>query len=176
MAVFGNTTPSGTISEIFGDEKDVTELILGEPGLAQKVTAYIDGLGPGVGNQAVKMVIYADSAGNPGALVAISNAVTIIDGQAAGWVDFPLPAPVLLAPGTYWVGYHGGPVERTARWYFAAGSGKLRWAADTYADGPANPFGSAGVANEASKVYVTYDPLSSGGGHASPSMGSRLGV
>ena len=31
--------------------------------------------------------------------------MTIAAGQAAGWVDFPLTSPPILAAGKYWLGY-----------------------------------------------------------------------
>ena len=58
-------------------------------------------------------MIYADSGGNPGALLGVSNAVTITAGQAWGWVDFTFPTPVAIQPGTIWMGYIAGSTNES---------------------------------------------------------------
>src|SRR5581483_7368606 len=55
--------------------------------------------------------------GAPGSLVAVSSEVTIAAGQAAGWVDFPLPSTVTLAAGNYWLGYWYGSNTAAQAYY-----------------------------------------------------------
>ena len=59
------------------------------------------GLGAGSGSQPVRAVMYANSGGNPGALLGVSNAVTVTAGQAWGWVDFTFPSAVSFRRGRF---------------------------------------------------------------------------
>ena len=45
---------------------------------------------------------------SPGALLGVSNAVTITAGRSWGWVDFTFPTPVAVSAGTVWMGYIAG--------------------------------------------------------------------
>ena len=78
-----------------------------------KLTGYVSGLGAGSGSQPVRAVIYADSGGAPGALLGVSNAVTITAGRAWGWVDFTFPTSVSVSAGTVWMGYIAGSHGRS---------------------------------------------------------------
>ena len=86
------------------DRKEVSKFTAPQAGNVFKLTGYMSGLGAGSGSQPVRAVIYADSGGNPGALLGVSNAVTITAGQAWGWVDFTFPSAVSIQAGTVWLG------------------------------------------------------------------------
>lgn len=135
---------------------------LSEPGVVTMLSVYLDGLGPGVGGQVMKALLYAAAAGVPTALKVASAEVTVADGQAAGWVDFPVVDPVTIPPGDYWPGWIGGGVHQAAQVRRAATAGKdERWLADTYSDGPADPAGAMNqIATREYSVYATYTPLS----------------
>ena len=44
-------------------------------------------------------VVYADSGGSPGSLIAVSNQVTFASTNTAGWYDLPFSTPVGFAAG-----------------------------------------------------------------------------
>lgn len=135
--IFGHTSVGGSTLELPIDTKRVSRYTLSQTRLASKLCVYCDGDGAGVGEQVARAVVYdAD-----GALVAVSDEVTILDGQDAAWVDFPLPAAVELVAGDYDLGVISGGVTMSARIYHDTG-GTGQHNADTYTDGPADPFGS----------------------------------
>ena len=81
-----------------------------QPGLVSKLTGYVSGLGASSGSQPVKAVLYADSAGSPGALLGVSSQVMVQAGKAWGWVDFTLSSSVQVQAGPVWMGYIAGCV------------------------------------------------------------------
>src|SRR5262249_3002868 len=98
---------------------------LGASSTATKLTAYVRG---GSSAVPVRTVIYSDSNGKPGALVAVSQQVTLAAGQAAGWVDFPLSSSVGLGAGKYWLGFwYGGSA---AAYYYDAVAGSEAYTPD----------------------------------------------
>lgn len=85
-----------------------------------------------------KALIYADNAGVPGALIAVSAEVV---GMSTGvLIDFLFSSPPTVTSGTaYWVGLIG---STTSNWYRSGGGGADVVNADTYSDGPADPAGA----------------------------------
>jgi glucose/arabinose dehydrogenase/PKD repeat protein len=157
---FGRTTVG--VSEIGGAKADVkagNKHTLPEPGTVNKIYAYVDGKGPGTGAQKMRMAIYADSSGAPGALVVTSSEVTIADGQEPGWVGFSVPAGAALPAGSYWiVSHHGSASDTIRRYKVTRTSGTAKANTDSYADGPANPFGAASDGAPLFSFYAAYTP------------------
>lgn len=113
----------------------------------------MDGLGSGTGNQAHRAVVY-DVAGN---LLATSAETVVVDGQAAGWVDFRFPAPVLLAAGDVDVGLISGGASNSSRVYVDDPDGAGgKFNADPYSDGPTTVFGAATALTARTAAFVTY--------------------
>jgi hypothetical protein len=108
------------------------------------------------GQQLLKGVVYADQAGTPGALLAVSNELSFSSTNSAGWYDLSFPSPVALQPGTYWIGVMSGVTANVAgfRWNNVAGARAIN--SDTYSSGPGNPFGTATIDSEQMSVYATY--------------------
>ena len=100
-------------------------------GVGATVTKLIGYLSGGASPSQIRAVIYADSSGNPGALVATTDEVTVGAGAGAGWVDFPFAAPVDLNPGAYWIGYWLG--TNSATLYYDNVTGSERFAQAAYA-------------------------------------------
>ena len=103
----------------------------------------------GAGSSSAKAVIYADSAGVPGALVATSNEV-IISNTAISWNEFVFATPPMLnAQSKYWLGIHVGSTPLAVRLssitFGPTVALALYSSADTYSDGPSNPFGVPGL-------------------------------
>jgi len=106
---FGETLIGSVDSLATSDSKNVFAATAPVTGTISKFTGYLSGLGSGVGSQPFRVVIYADSSGNPGALLKISDEVIILDSSAFAWYDFILPTPLAVTAGTtYWIGYYIG--------------------------------------------------------------------
>ena len=119
----------------------------------------------------LRAVVYADSGGEPGAFVAVSSEVTIAPSQAAGWVDFPLPAGVTVAAGRYWLGYWFGGSGAT--FAYAAVSGGERYVPAAYSSSGSPPasYGSAATSDSSYSLYAT---VGSGAGGGSPPASTGL--
>lgn len=107
-------------------EIDVTQYLV-------RIAVYLDGEGPANADQVVRGVIYRD-----GALAAAGDAVTIEDGQSAGWVSLPFtPSGVRLVPGSYRFGLHAGVTDEGADYYLADTAGGLTvFSGLPFTDGP----------------------------------------
>lgn len=137
------------------------------PGVVTKMTGYLSGLGPGVGNQKVRAVIYEDGVYTTGAsssarLLAVSDEVTITDGAAYSWVDFNFSKFYQLSAVAVRLGYiWDTPTDGSQIKAFTGGA--LRYqntGSDTYSDGPDPTFGIvSGAAGSISdySLYVTVD-------------------
>jgi PKD repeat protein len=166
---FGVTTPGTGVAKAGANNKLVSKFSAPEAGSAVKVTAYVSGLGGGAGSQVTRAVVYADSGGNPGALLGVSDEVSTPAGRAWGWVDYTFPSPVPIQAGTIWIGFLNGDQTNVIQRAYSSVTNDLRYNADSggYADGPSNPFGSAisGLDYHLS-LNVTY--LRAGAGSNSP--------
>lgn len=106
-------------------------------------------------------MIYADSGGSPGALVAVGTEVSYRgDVNGSGWFELPLGAPVSLGQGTYWLGFITGAATEGLGYAYDSVAGGRAYNANTLAGGPSNPFGSATKDSEQASIYATYTPTS----------------
>ena len=114
---------AGSISRVFGydtidgfsyashnwplaNNQQVQPATLTEPGLLTSIRTYFYSVADAPGSaMRVRGLVYADAAGAPGALIAVTPEVSSIVGGA--WRDLPLATPVALPPGTYWIGIWG---------------------------------------------------------------------
>jgi PKD repeat protein len=144
-ATFGVTTPGALVDTAGANNKAVSKFSAPEAGTVTKVSGYLSGLGAATGSQVVRAVLYADSGGEPGALLGVSNEVTVNAGQAWGWVDFPFASAVPIQAGTIWMGYLGGDTSDVIQRRHSSVTNDLRYNANAggYAAGPSNPFGTA---------------------------------
>lgn len=126
-------------------------------GTLSKLTFYVGGAGAG-GTQVFKGLVYADSAGSPGALVAnaVTNAITVASADAAGWVDMTFATPPAVTNGaTYWLSVIAGGTTLKAQRY-STGGANLVYKAATYPTYP-DPFGTPdGTVVEVFSLYATY--------------------
>jgi glucose/arabinose dehydrogenase len=157
--MIGLTTIGTSILGVTADAKWGNRYNLSEPGSFTQISAYVDGQGTGSGGQMTRALIYADSAGNPGALRATSATVTVPTGRGAAWVDFPISPPVSLPIGDYWLVLHGGPTGNAARRYGIAETAAERYNTDPFATGPADPFGPATTGHWRWSLFATYTPV-----------------
>lgn len=106
------TVPSAGMT---ADMKRGSKFTLAEAGTLSSFSAYLDGLGGASGTQNVRVVLYRDASGVPGAKVAESTTVSIASGAAASWVTFPAAQAAVLDPGAYWLVLHTGGTGSTLR-------------------------------------------------------------
>ncbi|MDX6505131.1 MAG: hypothetical protein QOE29_2256, partial [Gaiellaceae bacterium] len=155
-AIFGASTVGAFTDTASTDYKEVSRYTA-VAGSVTKLTGYVSGLGPNVGLQSVRAVLYADAGGSPGALLAVSNAVTVVSGQQWGWVDFVLPAPVVVSAGTIWMGYIASANNDLTQLRYDSVTADLRYNANAggFAAGPTNPFGTAVQSSIHYSLYAT---------------------
>lgn len=111
------------------------------------------------GSSASKLVIYSSTLGEPDALLATSDEVTITNTtEEAISYTFSGAEQIAITSGTtYWVGIHytdpGVPSVQVSR---ANTANLLRSGSDTYSNGPANPCSCAVASNGAADIYFEY--------------------
>jgi subtilisin family serine protease len=159
-ATFGKSSVGASSdSGIFADYKVVHAATLPAAGTVTKLSLYAI---PGLNSpspQALRGVIYADSGGSPGALVAVGTEVSYRgDVNGSGWFELPLDVPVRLSPGTYWLGFITGAATEGLGYAYDSVAGGRAYNANTLAGGPSNPFGSATKDSEQASIYATYTP------------------
>ena len=144
---------------IFSGYKVVHAAALATAGAVTKLSVYAI---PGVNSpspQALRAVIYRDSGGSPGALVASGPEVTYRGTtNGSGWFDLPLTAPVALAPGSYWLGFTTGTTSEGMGYRFDSAANSRAYNTNAFAGGPTDPFGSATKDSEQASIYATYTP------------------
>lgn len=161
MATFGKTSIGGTGENVSAGFKQVFEHTLGEDGRVSKLTIYLQN---SVATQAMKGIVYADSAGAPGALIAVTAAYSHTSGSPDGWYDLPaFPGGLVLKAGVYHIGIHADTTDAGCKFAWDTNVFNRDWSADTYSDGPTDPFGApGGTDNFGGSIYATYDALKVG--------------
>ena len=148
-------TPSGALRINF---KRGSSFTITQPVRVQAVSAYLDGLGgPTSGSQDVGLVLYKDTNGAPSELIGSYGTLTIPAGMQPRWITaegYGLPE---LQPGKYWIMIHTSGPTAIARYYF---DGTQNWYgnADTFSDGPANPFGAGQAGDGTMSAFISYSP------------------
>ncbi len=99
-------------------------------------------------------MIYADNAGAPGALIAVTNQITVPANAAPGWFDFSFASSPNLPAGNYWLGYWFGG---TASVYYdtIANAGRYISASYSAAGNPSANFGGGTASSIALSLYAT---------------------
>ena len=184
MAVLGDNTVGATLSvALTGDVKSVSRFPVASP--LQFTTGYHYLVNNGTAAQAVRMVVYADSSGAPGALLgqSIEQIVQPVDVATPptitgilsppgtltawpdGWVQFSFPSVVLIDAGFVWVGLHRGTTGGNVKSRYNTGTSAQR--NDVYSDGPADPFGTptAGTFQWSTWIDVSAAPVPQGISH-----------
>lgn len=139
--IVGRFDIGATAYELDSDTKLAARFNLAQAGLLSKGSVYLDGLGAGIGPQVAQLAVY--DALN--ALLAVSDEITVVEGQEPGWVDLAFAVSGLtLEIGDYFIALLGGATANTIQVYGSDPHGMGgKTNADTYTDGPSDPFGSA---------------------------------
>lgn len=152
---FGRTTVAGlTSAPMTTNQKRGSKFTLSDKATLLQMKAYLDGTGATTGSASVRLVLYRDSGGVPGARLAQSPTATINAGLTGRWVSFN-PPPVALNPGAYWIVIHTGGTDQLIR---NRGDGAANWYAnlDDYSDGATDPFGTGWTGSVTLSVNATY--------------------
>jgi hypothetical protein len=153
---FGNTAIGTYFDQNSANAKSASSFICASNGQITDIYAYVArATSTGTGEAA----IYADNSGQPGALIAQSNAESITTSYS--WVDFQLPTPKNVTSGTvYWLSICS---DDALNLYVVAGSGVRVHNGNIYSGGFSNPFGSVWGTDTtgAMSIYASAIPVNS---------------
>jgi hypothetical protein len=158
LRAFGRIQESAVPSAgMTANRKRASKFTMTENGTLLSLWAYLDGSGGVVtGDQEVRLVLYRDDGGVPGARVAESTTKWFAPGAPAAWRSFTVPA-VPLTAGNYWIAVFTGADAGVVRNYGDGSS--VNWIAndDTFVGGAADPFGGNTTTGAVTlSVYATY--------------------
>ncbi len=158
LRAFGIIHAGPVLSDgLSANRKRASKFTMAENGQLLSLWAYLDGNGGVVtDDQEVRLVLYRDNGGVPGAKVAESTTKWFAPGAPANWRSFTVPE-VPLTAGNYWIAIFSGVDAGVVRNY-AQASG-VNWIIndDTFAGGAADPFGGNTTTGSVTlSVYATY--------------------
>lgn len=156
MATFGKITNSSGSTSSSIDRKKVSSAIPSSNGTATSIT--IRGRVTSE-NTVIKGVIYSDSGDAPDALLATSDEITVNSSTEQDWTGNLTGAQqISITAGTkYWIGFHQQDPGSGGFAISRAGiTDNSQTNADTYSDGPSDPFGTPDLEAGPIDVYVTY--------------------
>jgi hypothetical protein len=154
-STFGKTSVGGSPDAFSANRKRVNKYPLSVAAKVSKLSVYLAPTSTS-GQQVLEGIIYADSSGKPGALLATSSQLTFASTNSAGWYDLTFQTPISLAAGNYWIGVITGGSGSVAGFRYDSVSGARDANANTYSSGPSNPFGSFSTDSEQTSLYATY--------------------
>jgi subtilisin family serine protease/fibronectin type 3 domain-containing protein len=154
---FGKTNVGESTDSFLADRKRVSRYALSIAATVSKLSIYLAPTGTS-GEQVMKGLVYADSSGSPGALLATSAQLAFKSTNTAGWYDLTFAAPPVLAAGDYWIGIITGTASHVAGFRYDSVAGSRDYNQDVYTSGPTNPFGSFSTDAEQTSLYATYSP------------------
>jgi sugar lactone lactonase YvrE len=159
-ATFGNTSVGEVPdSGMFANYKIVHAATLPVRGSVTKLSLYAI---PGINSpspQALKAVIYSDSGGSPGSLLATGTEVTYRGNvNGSGWFDLPLASPVSLSSGTYWLGFITGTTTEGMGYRYNSAPNSRAYNVNSYTSLPTSTFGTPTKDSEQASIYATYTP------------------
>ena len=109
----------------------------------------------------IRGVIYTNSGGQPGTLVAVTSEVSVAANRAAGWLVLPLASPVQLAAGSYWLGYWYADGNSRLYYLNVAGAERYKAAAYSATGNPPTSFGTSSSASSSYSLTASFVPAGS---------------
>jgi hypothetical protein len=155
QGTFGKTTVGASTDAFATGRKRVNMYALSRAGLVSKLDIYLQPTGVS-GQQSIEGILYANSAGAPGALLGVSTELVYHSTEAAGWYELSFTTPLNLPAGNYWIGVITGSASDVAGYRYDSVTGSRDYNTNAYASGPSNPFGSPTVDAEQMSIYATY--------------------
>lgn len=155
LAWLGKTTLGGSLGSLPANFKNVNRYSLPTGALVWELRIFLFP-NRATGQQVLRGIVYADSNGEPGALVGATNELTFHSTQSPGWYDLAFPTLLRLPAGNYWIGVIMGPGDRVAGVTYDTVAGSRAYNANAYSSGPSDPFGPIGVGNEQISFYLAY--------------------
>ncbi len=141
-ALFGNNTVGSESGAMSTDRKRCSPYVTNTAGTVTDIYVYLAGTNT-TGNQAERAVVYAMSGSLPASLLATSAEQQVSGTSTAAWVKFTLSTPLNVVAGqSYCLGLISGATSALMSVYDNPTSGSFLGNADTYSDGPSNPFGT----------------------------------
>jgi thermitase len=156
-ATFGVTSVGGSSDSYAANRKRVSRYTLGTSGSVTKLSIYLAPTATS-GQQVLKGVLYADASGSAGGLLGVTEQLTFVSTNAAGWYQLKFPSAVHLTAGKYWIGVITGAGSGVAGFRYTSVSGSREYNNNTYTSGPSNPFGTGSFDSEQTSLYATYSP------------------
>ena len=153
---FGKTDIGASCDTFVSNHKRVNEYSVSSTATISRLSVYLK---PGStrGGQALEGILYADSNGAPGALIAATGSLTFYSTNAAGWYDMAFAAPPSVNAGNYWIGIISGDNSRAASYCYDNASSNVRDYNDqAYSAGPSNPFGTVSRDNRVMSLNASY--------------------
>jgi hypothetical protein len=139
------------------NRKRASKFTMTENGQLLSLWAYVDGDGGVItDDQEMRLVLYRDNGGAPGAKVAESSTKWFAPGAPVAWRSFTVPE-VPLAAGAYWIAIFTGVEGGVVRNYGVGGTNNWIANDDTFAGGASDPFGgNTSTGSVTLAVYATY--------------------
>src|SRR5690349_4268919 len=109
--------PSSGLTANFKRGSKVT---LTELATATELCAYLDGNGGASGSQVVRMALYRDASGVPGAKIVETDEHPISANDITQLWCFEIPF-TSLSPASYWVVLHSGSTANVGRYFYDSG-------------------------------------------------------
>lgn len=160
MATFGKTTNGASTQSYTSDRKLVS---LATPTTSGTVTAGVCRMYTATAvSVPVRMVIYSSTAGEPDALLAVSDDTSFNSNTEADRAfTFSGANQIQITGGVgYWIGPHYDYTTQAVLVSRDNTAGLVRSNNDTFSDGSANPFGVTATTAGAIDAYITYTETS----------------
>jgi hypothetical protein len=159
---------SGTVTNVMTPDfvRGVLVITPNEPGTVTKFWVGVSGLAAGTASQPFTPRMYqVDSNANPTSLLCSGAELTIVNGQAPGWVSSTVASgtATFTAATQYLLAIHSGGTEGTGYFYRMETDGVSRSIADVYSDGGISSMTGAGVGDADISIFVEYTPTGSSG-------------
>ncbi|MGA2321867.1 MAG: S8 family peptidase, partial [Solirubrobacteraceae bacterium] len=171
--IFGvNRIGPDTDSGLTANDKIVNKAELKVAGSVSRVRVFAVPGSVTSGTETLKAVIYANSGGAPGALLATGSEVDYpceanpycesgtVNGttptRVDNWINLPFASSVSLPAGTYWIGFITGGTSDRMGYTYEPVEGSRAYNSNTFSSGPSNPFGTPTIDDEQASLYATY--------------------
>jgi hypothetical protein len=108
------------------------------------------------GRELIRGVVYADSNGTPGRLLASTNQLAYTAADGSGWTVLSFTPYVKLPAGAYWIGLISGGHPGVATISYEHVPSVLDYNQDLYSAGASDPFGPITLGNQLISMYLDY--------------------